>query len=58
METFSTVDWLAQNWAELLIGMMAFVKIVVRLTPTLKDDAVFGKIDSLISWFVPNNGNQ
>lgn len=50
----SLTDWLIGNWAELLIGLMAFVKIVVRLTPTLKDDAVFGKIDTLIAWFIPN----
>lgn len=47
-------DFLASNWAELLMGLLAFVKVVVRLTPTVKDDAVFGKIDSLIGWFIPN----
>lgn len=47
-------DILKSNWAELLIGLLAFVKILVRLTPTLKDDAVFGKIDNLINAVVPN----
>ena len=48
------MEFFTQNWAELLLGVMAFVKVVVRLTPTVKDDAVFGKLDSLISWIVPN----
>lgn len=48
------LDVLKSNWAELLIGLLAFVKIFVRLTPTIKDDTVFGKLDSLISWIVPN----
>ncbi len=54
INTTSWADILKSNWAELLIGLLAFLKILVRLTPTIKDDAVFGKIDSLISWIVPN----
>lgn len=47
-------NFLMANWAELLIAFMAFVKVVVRLTPTLKDDRVFGYLDDLIAFFVPN----
>lgn len=50
----TVLNILKTNWAELLFGLLAFIKILVRLTPTLKDDTVFGKIDSLISWLVPN----
>ena len=32
-----TWDFFANNWAELLLGLLAFVKIVVRLTPTIND---------------------
>jgi len=52
--TSSWLDILKSNWAELLFGLLAFIKILVRLTPTIKDDTVFGKLDSLISWLVPN----
>lgn len=48
------LDFFQSNWAELLFGVMALAKVVVRLTPTVKDDAIFGKIDTLISALVPN----
>jgi hypothetical protein len=35
--------------AELIIGLLAFIKIIVNLTPTEKDNQVFGYIDSLIN---------
>lgn len=50
----NVLDFLVANWAELLLGLLAFVKIVVRLTPTLKDDQVFGLLDKLLEGFVPN----
>lgn len=53
-------DFLLNNWAELLIGLMAFVKVVVNLTPTEKDNQIFGYLDSLINMIIadrikPNN---
>jgi hypothetical protein len=41
-------------WAELLLGIMAVIKILVRITPSIKDDAVFGWLDKLIEMIVPN----
>lgn len=41
-------------WAELVLGIMAVIKILVRITPTLKDDAVFGWLDKLIEMIIPN----
>lgn len=38
----------------ILIAAMGLLKIIVRLTPTLKDDAVFGKLDSLFNAIIPN----
>lgn len=49
-----TWDFFANNWAELLLGLLAFVKIVVRLTPTLKDDQVFGLLDRVLESILPN----
>lgn len=49
-----TWHFLASNWAELLLGLLAFVKVVIRLTPTLKDDQVFGLLDRVLEAFLPN----
>ena len=46
------IDFILQNWAELLIGLLAFIKIIVNLTPTEKDNVVFGKIDKLINFLI------
>ena len=43
------VDFITSNLAELVIGILAFIKIVVNITPTEKDNQVFGYIDSLIN---------
>jgi len=54
------MDFILNNWAELLIGLMAFVKVVINLTPTEKDNQIFGYLDSLINMIIadrikPNN---
>ena len=54
------IDFLLQNWAELVLGLMAFVKVVINLTPTEKDNQIFGYLDSLINMIIadrikPNN---
>ena len=36
------------------MGLLAFLKIVVNLTPTEKDNKVFGWLDSLINAIVPD----
>lgn len=53
-------DFLLNNWGELLIALMAFVKVVINLTPTEKDNQIFGYLDSLINIIIadrikPNN---
>jgi hypothetical protein len=55
--TLIMIDFIAQNWGELLIGLMAFGKIVVNLTPTEKDNKVFGWIDDLINYFIKDKTN-
>lgn len=45
-------DFLTQNLAELVLGFLAFIKIIVNLTPTEKDNQVFGYIDSLINMII------
>jgi len=38
----------------IIVAAMGLLKVIVRLTPTLKDDAVFGKLDSLFESIIPN----
>ena len=51
------IDFLTNNWGELIIGLMAFGKIVVNLTPTETDNKVFGWIDDLINYFIKDKTN-
>ena len=46
------LDFILDNAAELVLGIMAFAKIVVNLTPTEKDNQVFGYIDVLINTII------
>jgi hypothetical protein len=51
-EPGSILDFLISNWGELLIAAMAFIKVVVNITPTEADNKVFGWVDSLINMIV------
>ena len=46
------VDFITSNLAELIIGMLAFIKIIVNLTPTEKDNQGFGWLDTLINMII------
>ena len=43
------IDFVTENWAILLIALMAFAKVIVNLTPTETDNKIFGWIDVLIT---------
>ena len=45
-------SFLLDNWAELLLGVLAFAKIIVNITPTESDNKIFGWIDSLINMII------
>ena len=49
------MEFIAANWAELLIALMAFAKVIVNLTPSIKDDRVFAYIDLLFNAIIANN---
>jgi hypothetical protein len=44
--------FIMNNLAELIIGVMSFIKLVVNLTPTEKDNQVFGYVDSLLNMII------
>jgi hypothetical protein len=43
------MEFIIENWAVLLISFMAFLKVVVNLTPTKKDNQIFGYLDVIIT---------
>ena len=48
------LEFIGQNWLELLIGLMALLKVITDLTPTENDNKVFTWIDSILNTIVPN----
>lgn len=48
------MNFIMENWLELLVGIMAFAKVVTNLTPTQADNKIFGWIDTIIDAIIPN----
>jgi hypothetical protein len=46
--------FLVANWLALLIGLGGFIEVIVRLTPTTKDDSILAFIKNIIDSFIPN----
>ena len=42
-------EFIVEHWGALLIALMAFIKVIVNLTPTEQDNQVFGYVDLLIT---------
>jgi hypothetical protein len=47
-------EFLIENWLELLVAGLAFIKVVVNLTPTEKDNEIFGLLDTIINAVIPD----
>lgn len=45
-------NFIVTNIGELAIGLLAFVKIIVNITPTEDDNKVFGWLDALINMVI------
>lgn len=46
--------FLVANWVALLIGLGGFIEVIVRLTPTKKDDSILAFIKNILDSFIPN----
>jgi len=57
-ESLSVMDFILANLGELIIGLLAFIKVVVNITPTEKDNRVFGKIDLIINMIISDKRKQ
>lgn len=44
--------FVSRNLGELVLGLLAFIKVVVNLTPTEKDNQVFGWLDALVNMII------
>ena len=57
-----TPDWFTDTLGELVLGLLAFIKLVVNITPTESDNKVFGYLDVLINMLIAdrikNNPNN
>ena len=51
------VDFIKENWVALLFGLLGFVEVVTRLTPTTKDDTVLEWIKKILDVFIPNRAS-
>ncbi len=45
---------LLENWAIVIAALLAFIKVIISLTPSIEDDKLFGYMDSFFNIFVPN----
>ena len=48
------LQFITENWVALTVAILALVKVIVNLTPTEKDNQVFGWIDTLINSIIPD----
>lgn len=55
------INYITENGTDIitiLVAVMAALKVIVRLTPTLKDDDIFGKVDKVLEFIIPNYGKK
>lgn len=48
------IEFITENWIPLLLGLIGFAEIVVRLTPTKKDDSILNFIIKIVDFLIPN----
>lgn len=53
-ESAGIKDFFAENWLVLSGGLLVFIELIVRLTPTKKDDSIVNWLNTLLGVFVPN----
>ena len=48
------LEILKANWYVIIVAIIAFAEVIVRLTPTSKDDSIVNWIKRVIDVLVPN----
>jgi hypothetical protein len=44
--------FISENWGELTLAVLALLKVIVNLTPSERDNQVFGYLDVLINLII------
>lgn len=52
------IEFITENWGELLVLLLVFIKGVLNLIPSEQPTIVFSLIDFLIDQIVPNRTKQ
>lgn len=47
-------NFFSKNWGALLMGLLGFIDMVARLTPTEKDNSIVNSLMTLFSALIPN----
>jgi len=50
----TTGSFFSNNWGKLLAGLLAFGELVVRLTPSVKDNSILNFITTIVNGLIPN----
>jgi len=50
----ATGNFFTNNWGALLMGLLGFADLVIRLTPSVKDNSIFNFLSSIINAIIPN----
>jgi hypothetical protein len=48
------LELLKENYIPLLAGLIAFAEVIVRITPSEKDNSILKKITDILFFFIPN----
>lgn len=49
------IDFIVDNWGELLLALLAFTKVIVNLIPSDKPTQVWAVFDTIINAIVADN---
>tara|TARA_R110002012_G_scaffold46573_4_gene122978 strand:- start:354 stop:497 length:144 start_codon:yes stop_codon:yes gene_type:complete len=44
-----------ENWSEILLAVLGLAEVIVRLTPTEKDNSILNKVMWVVNKLIPNN---
>jgi len=50
----STNNFFSDNWGALLLGILGFIDLVARLTPSEKDNSIVNFLTTLLNAIIPN----
>ena len=47
-------NFIKEHWGALISGLFGFIWVIIRLTPTEKDDQILKFIEKLLQFFIPD----